>query len=318
MPAPWDRSAAPATPRRPTARRRRAGTRCAPGACGWPLAAGRQRDQRLGLRAGQHQQRLACEGIEGDQCRHRVARQREQPGRPPIGPRSGPKAKGRPGRMATFQKATSPISASSVACVVGVAHADAAAGQHRVGFGHRALARWRAAPPGRRAPGPGRAPRRPGAAARRSGCSGCCRRCSPASSGWPGARISLPVENSATRRRRARPPSRSPARPPAPGRPGAARGRRAARRGHAPGPRRGGGGSRRADDTGRDRHLRAVGAAQLLRHHGVAARGHHRAGHDAQALPGGHRRRRRACRHRRCPPTAASGPSARSAAPAKA
>ena len=38
------------------------------------------------------------------------------------------------------------------------------------------------------------------------------------------------------------------------------------------------------DDARVDVHTRSVNAAQLLRHHGVGARRHHRAGHDAHAL----------------------------------
>jgi len=72
-----------------------------------------QHRQRLGRGTGQLEESIAHEGIEGHQRSHRIAGQREQPAAA-AGGAQRPKANGRPGRIATFQNATSPRRASSV------------------------------------------------------------------------------------------------------------------------------------------------------------------------------------------------------------
>jgi hypothetical protein len=175
-----------------------------------------------------------------------------------------------------------------VARVVGVAHAHAAAGQHRIGFGHRTLQRCCSAA-GSSATRPRSITSQPSAAARPSGCSGCCRRCSRGPAAGPGVRSSLPVENSATRKRRNTrtwPMPKEPTRPRSAGVK-----RRPARKAGLPGCQVLAAAAAvftGLDDAGLDVHGVALYAAQFLRHHGVQPGGHNRAGHDAQALARAH------------------------------
>ena len=105
-------------------------------------AARLQHRQRLGLRAGHQQQRLAREGVEGHQRRDRVAGQGEEEGRGAgLRRRTGGAPQGAEGKGPARPHGHLPErhlahARQQVAGVVGVAHADAAAGHHRVGAGH--------------------------------------------------------------------------------------------------------------------------------------------------------------------------------------
>ena len=148
------------------------------------------------------QQRVADEGVEGHHHRDRVAGQAEQDARRGRRCSIRPIAIGRPGRIAMRQNSTSPSSAITALRVIGLADADAARRDHRVGAS--AAAAKRGVERGRLVADDAEVEHldaEPLQHAPRS-CSGCCRRPQPASSVSPSERSSLPVEKKATRRRR--------------------------------------------------------------------------------------------------------------------
>jgi hypothetical protein len=107
-------------------------------------AAGLQHRQGLGRGAGQLQQRLAREGVEGHECGHRVAGQREQPALPrrAVDHRAQRAEGERPaGTHRHLPERHLAHARQQLARVVGVADADAAAGQHHVGLRQRGVQR---------------------------------------------------------------------------------------------------------------------------------------------------------------------------------
>ena len=97
-------------------------------------AARAQHRQRLRRGAAQRQQRVAHEGVEGHQRGHRIARQREQPGRVGLlGAAQRPEREGPPGPHRDLPERDLATAGQQVLGEVGVADADAAAGQHHVG-----------------------------------------------------------------------------------------------------------------------------------------------------------------------------------------
>jgi insulysin len=281
-----------------------------------------QHRQRLGGGAGQLQQGLAREGVEGHECGHRVAGQREQPAlaAAAVDRRAFSGAEGkRPTRAhGHLPEGHLAHARQHVARVVGVAHADAAAGQHHVGLRASAACSVACSAAGSSRTRPRSMTSMPSRCSAPSRLSGCCRRCSP---GPAAAQASAFVAGGKQRHAQAAhaPSCPMPSEATSPGRPGAAHARRAARAT-----------ARQVfalhaavfaglQDARLDVHLRPSARGTVPAAPRCPARRHHGAGHDAHAVARGRRCRRTARRRTPCPRLQQRGvASARSAAPAKA
>ena len=110
-----------------------------------PLADGccrarHQGHQRLAVGTRHDPECLTRESVEGDECRHRVAGQREQPGAAPAVVQRT-ECKGPPRAHGHLPERHLAQPCQHVAGVVGVAHADAATGQHHVRLQHGGVER---------------------------------------------------------------------------------------------------------------------------------------------------------------------------------